>query len=179
MKLLIKTGKELTDSEFEQITQAHLREFKEGPSNKSDLGDNHFFLLKAGEKILAAGILISVQPVNFNKEIFSILGIGGIIANERGKGYGKKIMLAVRKYLAKKNISGVGFCGEYNSDFYQKCGFQTDRDSIRRFIYYENGKRIENKSDDFVLYWNSSDNFMKKVLANKKTDIILPRPPNW
>lgn len=179
MKLFIKSGEKITDGEFEQIKEAFFREFKEGPSHKSDLQNNCIFLLKDEQEILGIGMLIPVEPVKFSNETFKILGIGGIVANGRGKGYGKKVMQTIKKFLEKKNVTGVGFCGEYNIGFYQKCGFKINRESIRQFIYYENGKRMENKSNDFVLYWDSSDGFMKKVLINSKEDVILPRPPNW
>ncbi|MCL5676158.1 MAG: GNAT family N-acetyltransferase [Patescibacteria group bacterium] len=179
MKLLIKSGQKLTDPEFLQIKESHFREFKDGPNKKEDLINHIFFLLKNKKKILALGALIPISFISFNAEKFSVLGIGGIVANIKRKGYGKKIMTAIRKYLTIKNITGVGFCGEYNVPFYKKCGFKTDKNSIKQFIYYKNDKRIPNTMNDHVVYLDGKDDFMQKVLFHPETDIVLPRPPNW
>ena len=182
MKISIKSGRNLSESDYLQIKEAFFREFKEGPNSPGDLSNHKFFLLKEGEKILALGGLIPVKPVTFRGKIFNIVGIGGILANEKRKGYGKKIMTSIRRYLILHHETGVGFCGERNIQFYEKCGFNIDRDSITRFIHHENGKRISNgmkTTTDFVVYLDSDDHFMKKVQENSSEDIILPRPPNW
>lgn len=172
----------MSESEYLQIKEAFFREFKEGPNSPSDLHKHKFVLLKEGEKVLAIGELIPVSPVIFHGKIFDILGIGGILANEKRKGFGKKVMTAVKKYLTVHHKTGVGFCGEYNIPFYEKCGLKIDRDSVTRFVHYEKGKRISNemkKTTDFIVYLDSDDHFMKKVQNNPSEDIILPRPPNW
>lgn len=179
MKLLIKSGKEIKDNEFKQIKEAYFREFKEELVEKKKIANHTFFLLIKKERILAFGGLIPVELVKFNKETFNILGVGGVISNQKGKGYGKKIVVAIKKYLLLKGKTGVGFCGLHNTGFYKKCGFKIDKGSIKRFVHYKDNKKALNASDDCVLYLDGSDNFMKKVLSNPGENIFLPRPPDW
>lgn len=179
VKLLIKKGIRLEKNELDQVNQANKREFKAPPLTQKHLKKSLFFLLFDGKCLLAKGELIPIEPVNFNGERFSLLGIGGILATEKKKGYGKKIMAAIKKYLLLKDQTGVGFCGPYNASFYEKCGFRVNKNSIRQFVYYKDKKKILNKGDDYIVYLDSSDNFMKKVLSNTKKEVLLPRPPDW
>ena len=178
-KLIIKSGTKLSPHEISQINQAKTKEFKAPPLQARALKTAKFFLLLDGDKILAIGELIPVEPVNFSGEIFSILGVGGILASEKGKGYGKKIMAAIKDYLVSKNKTGIGFCVLRNKDFYKKCGFKVDTNSIKRFVFQKGNKKITNSEDNCVLYLDSSDHFMQKVLLNPDKKVILPRPPDW
>lgn len=178
-KLLIKAGNKLNRDEIDQINLAKAREFKVPPLQEKDLKDGLFFLLFDNKKILAMGQLIPVAPINFSGEIFSIFGIGGILANKKGKGYGRQIMTAIKGYLTTENKTGVGFCGLHNKGFYEKCGFKIDTTSIKRFVFQEKGKKITNSGDDCVLYLDASDRFMQKVLSYPDQEVILPRSPDW
>ena len=178
-KLLIKTGLKLCRDEIEQINQAISKEFKALPLQREDLKNRQFFLLLRDKKLLAVGQLIPVEPVNFNGETFSILGIGGILASKKGKGYGKQIMAAIKDRLVTKNKTGVGFCKLRNKDFYEKCGFNVDTTLIKRFVFQDGSKKITNSGDDCVLYLDASDHFMQKVLSYSSQEVILPRPPDW
>jgi len=177
--VLIKKGFELSESEIEQINQAKAREFKAPPFNKRQLDEALFFLLNDDLKVLAMGELIPVEPILFNGKAFSVLGIGGIIANEKGKGYGKKIMAAITNYLSECDKTGVGFCRIYNKGFYEKCGLKVNCDILKRFVFKKEGEAIANRGDDCVIFSGGVDNFMKEVLANPNEDVILPREPDW
>ena len=142
MQLTIKAGEELTDKEFDQINKVSLREFQVGLTSVKKLEGRILFLLLENQSILAQGQLIPIAPVAFNDGYYSLLGIGGIIAHEKGKGFGKQIMTAVKSYLVSRNKTGVGFCMPKNKVFYEKCGFMINTDSTERFVYRENGKKI-------------------------------------
>lgn len=178
-KLLVKAGGELSEQEIGQINQAKAREFKVSPLNEKQLETTLFFLLLGHQKILAMGELIPVNPIKFNKEVFSVLGIGGILANEKGKGYGRKIMSAIKDYLISQDKTGVGFCGLNNKGFYEKCGFKVETALIKRFVFQENDRKITNSEDDCVVYLDASDRFMEKVLLHSDQEVMLPRPPDW
>ena len=178
-KLLVKTGGELSGQEIDQINQAKAREFKTSPLNEKQLETALFFLLLGHRKILAMGKLIPVNPVRFNKEVFSVLGIGGILANEKGKGNGRKIMSAIKDYLISQDKTGVGFCGSNNKGFYEKCGFKVETASIKRFVFQEDDRKITNSGDECLVYSDSSDCFMEKVLLRPEQEVMLPRPPDW
>jgi hypothetical protein len=77
-RLLIKKGPELTNQEIVEINQAKAREFHIPKMSKHQIEGSLFFLLKDRDNnILAMGQLISVEPVQFRGETFSILGIVG------------------------------------------------------------------------------------------------------
>jgi hypothetical protein len=63
--------------------------------------ENSIFVLvkDSNGSILSQGQLLTINNVEFNNEIFSVIGIGGIIANEKRQGYGRKLMEAVKDYL--------------------------------------------------------------------------------
>lgn len=180
-KIIFKNVSELTDKEIMGINEACTREFHEPfkKSVKSESSKRLLFLLKDNSNILAMGQLITVEPVIFMGETFSVLGIGGIVSNIKGKGYGKKIMLAIKQYLIKSHKSGIGFCGSFNRPFYEKCGFSVDPSLTQKFVYYQGKKRILNPHNEVVVYFDQDRSFMEKVLASPKEEVFLPRPPNW
>ncbi len=179
MEVLVKKGIELTHSEINQVDEAKKREFGARPLEDRDFGEAVFFLLMEEGKLFALGGLIVIEPVLFDDEPFSLLGIGGILANEKGRGYGGQIVRAVKKYLSGKGKTGIGFCKVHNRGFYEKYSFSVNEDIVKRFVYLADGERMTNKTDDLVLYFDGADHFMKKVLANPREDVLLPRPPDW
>ena len=179
-KLFIKSGAQLTHREIEEINKAKSREWQLSPMSKYQLPISLYFLLKdENSKILAQGQVIKIDPFSFAGEKFSILGIGGIIANVKGGGHGKKLMAGIIKYLAKNNKTGVGFCRNDVAGFYQKCGFDIIPGLQKGFVYLENGKKTTNTTEDNVFYFESEDRFIEKVLKEKDREIFLPRAPDW
>src|SRR3989338_4290535 len=113
--LLTKKGSELTKKEINEINFAKAREFKLSKMSDFQVKNSLFFLLKdKNENLLAMGQLISISLIRFMHETFSVLGIGGIVSNIKGKCYGKMIMTAIKNYLIKNQKIGVGFCGKHN-----------------------------------------------------------------
>ena len=178
-QLLLIKGSELTEAEFHQIKHAWIREFDPPDLTKEQFANSLFFLLIEEETIFALGELIPIEPIEFAGELFDILGIGGIVANKKGRGYGKLIMQAIKDHLAAVDKTSVGFCEGRVKGFYEKCGFKVEIDLIERFIYVEREKSFRNTEDDCVLYWDGSDKFVEKVLSMPNDKLILPRPPNW
>lgn len=177
--LAIINGSNLSGDQLKQINTAFLREFKHALPSIEKLIGRVFFLLQARDKILAMGQLLPIEPVVFNNETFSLLGIGGIIANEKGKGFGKQIITAIRDYLKLHDKTGLGFCEPKNQGFYEKSGLSVNSTSIKQFIYRRGGKDITDQAGHYIIYQNSSDHFMKKVLLNTDKEILIPTPPTW
>lgn len=172
-------GSNLSDSHHAQLDAAEHREFGLGLPAKAELADRLYFLLVDGETILACGYLKPIHPVIFSEETFSFLNIGGVIANEKGKGYGKQVMLAMREYLLAHDQTGLGFCFPHNQGFYEKCGFTVEADATPRFIYHDaNGQRFTAEGQ-YILYLESSDRFMGKVLADRQALVSVPDPSIW
>jgi len=178
-KIFVKKGIELTDRETHEINTAKAREFKVPTISKEQKEKALFFLLEEGERILALGELVPIEPIKFNDETFSVLGIGGIVANEKRKGYGREIMTAIKTYLKTHDKTGVGSCALKNKGFYEKCGLGVNCSSLKRFVYRKEGKKIINDSDDCVIYQDGSDGFIEKILALPGKEVALARPFDW
>ena len=178
LRLIIKTWHELDHEELDEMNKSHVREWRTSSMTADHHEKNIFFLLKDDRNnILAQGQLVPINGVIFDGETFNIFGIGGIIANVKRQGHGKKIMLAIKDYLLKKHKTGVGFIGL--PDFYKKCGFSVDKETIKRFVHIVDNKRVINTESDHICYLDSDDRFMEKVIKNPDEDIYLPRDPDW
>lgn len=179
IKLVQKPGSELSEDELAQIKEAILREFKV-PFNVNDQAkDRLFFLLKDGDKILSMGALWEVKPVIFDGENFTIYGVLNVVANEKSKGYGKRVVTAMREYLVSQDLTGFGFCFPKNKGFYEKCGLKIEENATKRFIYHKGEERITNQDGQVIFYQESSDNFMKKVLSKQDEEVSIPTNNLW
>jgi len=107
-------GNELTDHQYRQLNESSLREFRLRLPAVPELGDRLYFFLAETAEILASAYLKPIYPVIFTHMTFSFLNIGGVIANEKGKGYGKQVMSAIREYLIAADKIGLGFCWPVN-----------------------------------------------------------------
>lgn len=180
IKLVMKKGTELTTNELFQIKEAIFREFKVLFNSTSDQSkDKSFFLLKKGDFIFAMGALWKVQPVIFNGENFIMYGVLNVVANIKGKGYGKQVVSTMRKYLTSKNFTGFGFCMLKNRGFYEKCGFNINTTSTQRFVYKKGNERITNQDGQIIFHQDSSDGFMKKVLSRSEKEVSIPTQNLW
>lgn len=178
--LLTLMGNELSDHYYARLNEASQREFRLRLPTKPELSNRGYFLLVEAEteKLLASGYLRPVYPVICNQETFSFLSIGDIIAEEKGKGYGKQVVRAIREHLIAHDAIGLGFCAPNNKGFYEKCGLSVETTSTHRFIYRDGEKRYT-AGDQFILYQDSSDRFMEQVLAQREHEVFVPDPTIW
>ena len=79
--------------------------------------------------------------------------------------------------MSKHKKTGVGHTGV--PEFYQKCGYSIDRESLKRFVHLVGKKKITNTTDEYVVFLDSDDKFIEKVLKNPDKKVYLPRDPNW
>ncbi|MBI4973215.1 GNAT family N-acetyltransferase [Candidatus Roizmanbacteria bacterium] len=179
MEIFLKKGSELSIDELAQIKDAIFREFKVPFQIADQSPDRLFFLLKQENKILSMGALWEVKPVSFEGEEFSFFGVLNVVANEKGKGHGRQVVEAMRKYALAHNKTAFGFCMPKNKGFYAKCGFQIEENSTQRFVYAKGTERITNKDGQIIFYQESSDNFMKKVLAQPEKEVSIPTEKLW
>jgi predicted GNAT superfamily acetyltransferase len=159
MKYQIKQTNELTETEIEHILQ--LWDISSWNSMKSDYFRTFFknstfhFLLDADKNIL------SLIRVNYDF-VLEISGIQlsfaeavGLVAAQKKKGYGAKLVEYFREYVVKNNIETIGFCHQELRPFYEKCNVE---------ILYDKGKAIKentgsewiNSEDDDILIFNVS-----------------------
>lgn len=179
MEIILKKGSELTYEELDQIKSAIFREFKVSFRIEDQSPDKLFFLLKEQDKILAMGALWKVKPVIFDGQEYSFLAVLNVVANEKGKGYGRQVVDGMRKYAIKQDKTCFGFCMPKNKGFYEKCGFQIEEKSTQRFVYQKGTERITNQDGQIIFYQESSDYFMKKVLAKPEKEVSIPTENLW
>lgn len=179
IKLTQKDESALTEDVLSQINQSLLKEFKVSLPPRDPLFKKLFFLLQRDNTILAMGALMEVQHVMFDEEEFTIYGFVEVVANEKGRGYGKQVVEAMTNYLRIHDKTGIGFCMPRNKGFYEKCGLETNTISTQRFVYIKEEERITNQDGQIIFYHDSSDNFMKKVLSKPGIDVYIPTGRLW
>lgn len=180
LQLVVKKGPDLTVSEVTEIDRSKKREWNTPPLDQYQVDNCHFFLLKnSAGKILAQGQLVKIDGVQFRNQNFDIWGIGGIIANQKGQGHGRVLMKGIKKFLLRLGQTGVGFTADGVVGFYRKCGFQTDRGSLGRFVHLVDGNKVTNTKEDWVFYLDGGDGLMWQVLTSPEAAIFLPRDPDW
>jgi hypothetical protein len=171
----IKKGSSLSNIEIKQINEIFQNAFPgnepvDQKNKKLFLKDTFFILCNSKRQMLSVGRLRPVK-ITFLKKTYKIQGIADIVSTIKKKGYGSVIMNSMNDYLQKKNKTGVGFCAKNNSTFYRKCGFKIAKGIVNQFVY----KNQDNEDDD-VIYLNSKDNFMDKVISHPKEKVIIPCP---
>jgi GNAT superfamily N-acetyltransferase len=178
--LLTCRGNELDDSFYSQLNEASQREFGLLLPARSQIHDRLYFLLveTGTEVLLASGYLKPIAPVICDQETFSFLNIGGIIANEKGKGYGKQLMTAIVDHLIAHDTIGLGFCFPRNKGFYEKCGFTVKTRYTHRFIYRKGSERLTAEGQ-FLLYLDRSDHFLEQILTRGVHEVWVPDPTIW
>src|SRR3989344_2826828 len=147
-KFVIKEGKNLTNDELVVINSWRKKEFnsksviKPEPGN-DDWNKKYFILLNENDKIVAFARLHDVN-LELKGKKYNILGLASLVSTERGRGYGKKLTLEMKKFIEGSGKNGIGFCNKKLTDFYRKCGFGIITDGTSRFIYKDdNGQLIK------------------------------------
>lgn len=85
-------------------------------------GNDLHLILTEGEKDVAYMDMVAVKLKVGDRDL-DVYGIGNVCSIQKGKGYGKELMIRANKYLVDKNKIGVLFCRIPLVDFYQKYGW--------------------------------------------------------
>lgn len=129
-----REAEKLAPGEIEAFADAWAREFPgarwSGPAPGSR--DTYFMLMDAEEVVLSLGCLCPVEVV-FCGAPRPVLGIGGVVANVKGRGYGKILVTAIARAAAKRQLDSLGFCASRNAEFYRKCGLHVEAGLRSRF----------------------------------------------
>lgn len=170
MKIIIKKGKELSKKLFDFMNNQRIKNY----GKKTNLfyrkyhKDSYFFFVKNGRKIVAFGFLRPVDMTYKDKK-YSLFALGGIMAVEKGEGYGKILIKNMIEFLKEKDKTGLGFCGEKTAEFYKKAGLKVKQDFSRR-IEMENPKtkkRIPDPDKCPGIYYEGKDKFVTTVIKTK------------
>lgn len=109
-------------------------------------------LLSNNEKPIAYMNLIKID-FNLDSIKFSGFGIGNVCALEKGKGWGKELLISVNSYLKDNQHIGILFCKQALVKFY----------SIHGWILIENEKLVLKKASENIkcMISNNELNFEK------------------
>lgn len=137
-----------------------------------------FFLIQTDSSILSMGRLRAVT-CQLLRHKYQILGISDIRSIVPGLGYGKQLILGMKKYARQQHQTAIGFCTNYNVGFYKKCGLDILENTTSRFKYRLHSQEIQNPDDDpNVIYQEGIDGFIKKLIQNPLADISISMP-HW
>lgn len=87
-----------------------------------ETSDLHVLLLN-NEDAIAYLNLINIE-LTIDENIYYAFGIGNVCATERGKGYGKELMLHTNHYLRENNKIGLLICKQNLVSFYKGVGWK-------------------------------------------------------
>ncbi len=176
-QLKIIKGRELSEDLITQLNDLWIKVYEEDYKKlqeKEGFKDDLFFILYQNDAIVSFG---RFRPITFtvqNKE-WSIQGIADIASVEKGKGWGKKLILKMKEWLEEHNEVGIGFCEPDISAFYEKCGFKIYPRLTGRFWYVDKWSgNLENYESD-VLYYGS-EKLMNDILEHPEEKILIPYP---
>lgn len=166
-----KWGSQLSDEEITQINKAKQRVWNIPPMDAEHKDKYIWFLVKdISGKILSQGQLFPLSNVEFMGQTYAVCEIGGIIANVKKEGYGTKVLEGIKEFLEEKSATGIGFTSNSLSEFYKKCGFSISTEALNQFVNYE---EFTGEKEECVFYFDSEEEFMKKVLSHSTENIHL------
>ncbi|WP_426277384.1 hypothetical protein ACN9MN_18220 [Chryseobacterium sp. S-02] len=180
MKYEVKQITELTETEIGHILQ--LWDISSWNSMKSDYFRTFFknstfhFLLDADKNIL------SLIRVNYDF-VLEVSGTQlpfaeavGLVAAQKKKGYGAKLVEYFRDYVIRNNILAIGFCQRELRPFYEKCNIE---------ILYDKGKTVKERigaewvdaGDDDILIFNVSEKTKEQLnlLSDKNNAYLITK----
>lgn len=96
--------------------------------------DIHVLMYKK-KKLVAYLNLIKTEVV-INDMIQPFIGIGNVCSSEKGKGYGRKILVEVNNFLKGDKLNGILFCKDNLIDFYQKSNWVLVNKSLTDQIFF-------------------------------------------
>ena len=170
----------LTKKEFNLIAKEDIKNFDDGKKKlnielkelKKEMKST-FYFVKDKKEVKSFGLLKPLK-INYLGKTYKILGIGNILAIEKGKGHGRILMKKILKDLKKKNKTGLGFTGNKIEGFYRKIGFTSEIKLKNRFFYdYGNKKTNKKEKGWWGIYYEGKDKFITNVLKTKLT-VMLP-----
>lgn len=180
MNIDIIKGDQLTHEIIEMMNQQRFHEYGENTKDfrKNEL-ESIFFFLNANHDIKAFGMLKPVT-ITYRDESFRILGIGNIIAREKGRGWGKKLMTEIKGYLKQVSKIGLGFCDKPVVGFYETCGYDIVEQLSTRFRYQyakeTNGRETLKNPRDILCY--DADQTLIRTLCSSD-DLVYINVPFW
>lgn len=122
---------------------------------RNHLKESDIHVLLSHNNVFVAYLNLISIDLKINGIMYSSLGVGNVCAKEKGKGWGKELMMQSNTVLVKENKIGLLFCKEVLVSFYALCkwgvidnrklivGFNNKDTVTMYFNYIEPIKRIE------------------------------------
>jgi hypothetical protein len=87
---------------------------------KSNLKDNDLHVLMLEGDILVGYLNLIRTNILINNILNPFLGVGNVCSREKGRGYGKKLLVEINNYLITNKYHGVLLCKDKLIEFYKK-----------------------------------------------------------
>ena len=131
-------GCDLSDDDITFMNRRRIIEYGENTKDfRRYEQDSLFFFLRQYGHIAAFGMLKPVR-LTFDTHHADILGIGNIIAVQKGQGLGRRLMSTIQDYLLTEKMVGLGFCYAEVCGFYAACGLDIVTTLTPKFRYAGN-----------------------------------------
>lgn len=178
MKTIIKHGSKLSPELIKLMVDNRIREYGKNTKDFEHAERNStFFFLYKGNKVKAFAMLKPVILYHQNKK-YPIMGLANVMALEKSKGYGTKIMESVTNYLRENNLSALGNTYKDNFTFYKKCGYSFIPDLINRMTYKNlDGKKEKTESENYDMFIYDPNHTLDKITFG--SDEIIIKVPFW
>jgi hypothetical protein len=99
--------------------------------------DDIHVLMFEKENLVAYLNLINTEVV-INNVVQPFIGIGNVCSSEKGKGYGRRLLIEVNNFLTDYNQSGILFCKEELVNFYKKFRWILIDKSFANQVFFKN-----------------------------------------
>lgn len=125
MKFVFLLHSELSKTDLEKIISIKKKHWNyTSKEHENWISDNIFnddihVMMLENEILVGYMNLVNVEVI-INNQKKTFLGIGNVCSLIQGKGYGKKLILGVQKFIIKNNFKGILFCKDKLVDFYKK-----------------------------------------------------------
>ncbi|MCX6748200.1 MAG: hypothetical protein NT076_01200 [Candidatus Pacearchaeota archaeon] len=179
LEITTKRGSKLTSREINLMNKERIKEYGKNNKNFRREPESIFFFVKDAGKIVSFGMLKPVS-IYLDGKNYDILGIGNILSIVRRREYARILIAVIISYLKKENKTGLGFCENKISGFYEKVGLNVKKNMARRFRYRYATKAEEKRElgeGGCGIYYESKDKFIKNILSTKS--LVHLEVPFW
>lgn len=177
-----KRKSDLREEELKLINEARKRELgskSEWRSDEVSETEDLIFLLREAATIVAFGRLRKYS-LNYDSTSLDFYAISSIVSLEKGKGYGKKLMLEIKKFLNDKGCMGMGFCSLKNSEFYRKSGYEVVKDITDIFQFKEeSGNYVKSHFAENILFIVNAPEDLLTLLHDTSLEVLKIDYPIW
>lgn len=153
MKHLVKKTNQITEVERSKILNAwSIEEWKDLTDKEfSEIFKTSEWHLLYDDEVFVAVVRVNTKfSFNIGENEYNVSEMVGLAALEKGKGYGKEIVLRLIESLKDRNIECIGFCYEHNRGFYEKCGVEV-LTGLAKFFLEKHGDECVLSDDDDVI----------------------------